>query len=324
MQVRNLVLVVLGAFAAAFLLASGSLAPAQDQQDSAEQENLVFGEENLSFPDEDQSAPAENLTFPADDLTSPDEAPVSANERSDGFGDSRSQKIAVSPVDFPDADFSRAPTEAEPNEDADAASRLGAVSTGTDEPQFAARGTLNGRDTDYYAFSVEGDAQLYLIEAVGPGVNRMTLYESAGRLAYGKGRQDGAGLSIAGAYLAPGDYHVSVEHFRDDGETAYTLRALSLGAPDAHVEREPNDDKALAELLEPGFPRTGLFLEPDDTDHYRFSLAAEQLVRLRIEPPPEIRLYMALYSGTQQLVNRTPDDPGAPIEYTALLQPGDY
>ena len=334
MHAAKLVLIVLGFIAAACFSVSAFSAPQADQQE----ENLTFpnedpaaSNENLTFPDEDQVAPGENLTFPEEDqaassenLTFPDVALEGTADSSDSFRDSGSGNVTVNPIEFPATDFSQAANEMEPNEEPETASKFGAVSTGTDDQQYAAQGTLNGRDTDFFSFSVQDAAQLYLIEATGPGVRRMTLYESAGMLAKGKESKDGARLSISNIYLAPGDYQVSVEHFRDDGETAYTIRAISLGAPDRHREREPNDVVADAEQLKPGIYRTGLFLEPDDVDYYRFSLPAEQLVTLRVEPPPEVRLSFALNDGLRSMGNKSADDPGTPIEYKGLLQPGEY
>jgi len=183
----KLVLIVLGFIAAACFSVRAFSAPQADQQ-----------EENLTFPDEDQAASNENLTFPEEDqaasnenLTFPDEDPASAGDSSDDFRDSGSGNVTVNPIDVPATDFSQAANEMEPNEEPETASKFGAVSTGTDDQQYAAQGTLNGRDTDFFSFSVQDAAQLYLIEATGPGVRRMTLYESAGMLAKGKESKDG-------------------------------------------------------------------------------------------------------------------------------------
>ena len=255
---------------------------------------------------------------PADgSLSFPEDAPA-------GLEPSQPENISFDPLEIPETDFSRASSETEPNEDPEAASPLLEVSTSSDDVQFAARAQLSGRDTDYFSFAVEGEPQLYLIEAAGQGVDRVTLYEAAGPLAQARRHKDEARWTIASVYLAPGDYRVSVEHFREDGETGYTVRAVSLGAPDRNREREPNDDKTIAELIEPGVPRAGFFYEEDDADYYRFSLAAEQLVQLGVEPPPEVRIFFELYDGFRRVVTGSGDDLGVPVQYTALLQPGDY
>ncbi len=47
-------------------------------------------------------------------------------------------------------------------------------------------------------------------------------------IAEGKQHKDETGMSISSIYLAPGDYQISIEHYRDDGASGYTIRAVSL------------------------------------------------------------------------------------------------
>jgi len=312
----KLILVVLGLLIAACSSDKDSPATELTQQTESEDasvpltgadENLTFEDDNLSFATDDGPAASENITF------------------SDGFDNSTEENITFEPIDIPATDFSQAATETEPNQDIETASQLGAIAGSADgNPQFAAQGTLTGRDTDYFSFSVEGEAQLYLVEAIGPGVSRMTLLGAAGRIAYGKSLEDPTGSSLTSIYLAPGDYKVAVEQRTEDSTTSYTVRVVPMGVPDRYREREPNDVIADAESLVPDLPRTGLLVEPDDSDYYRFNLMAEQLVRIRVEPPPDLKLYFALKDNNQNLVSRIAAKAGDTIEYTAMLHPGNY
>ena len=197
MQATKLILIALGLLVAACSSEDSASGPGQDSQlqqdpqggnaqaESVGEENLSFEDGDLSSPEEDGVAAAENISF------------------SDGFQNSPSESISVSPIVIPETDFSQVSTETEPNEDAAAASILSTVSSGDNGPQFAAQGMLSGQDTDYFSFRVEGEAQLYLIEAIGPGVHGLTLFGAAGDIATGYKLKGWVGESITNIYLAP-------------------------------------------------------------------------------------------------------------------------
>src|SRR5690606_5237968 len=54
--------------------------------------------------------------------------------------------------------------------------------------------------------------------------------------------------------------------------------------PPGLLETEPNDDDSRAQRLEPGLVHVGRPSSADDRDHYRFSLAADQYVRVELVP----------------------------------------
>jgi hypothetical protein len=259
------------------------------------------------------------------------EAPEGAalEEAPAGIVDDGPVNITFDPIEIPATDFANAAVETEPNGEEDTATPMSSSSQGAGpaDVHFTATGQLTENDNDYFSFTVEVEPQLYMVEAEGEGVERLTLYDAGGLVRRGmetvkgeSGRQ-----TITNLYLAPGDYRVLVERFRGADALDYALRIVPLGPVDPSVEREPNDDPTVAERLEFGIVRRGLLYEDGDTDYYRFSLASEDLVSLRLDPPPEITPFLALHEGfpTPATQNRGAE-PGMPVEYTALLQPGDY
>ena len=249
---------------------------------------------------------AENLTF-----TAPDEEASAMPE------EPALTAIAVEPYDF-----STAPGEVEPNDEPDQAGTMS-----KDGEQWVARGRLAERDFDWYEFTVEGAPQLWLIEAVGPDVERLRYQNAAGEQKQGALQQDSSRWTIAGLFLTAGHHWLEVWGRGDESE--YTLRAIPLGAPDRWAEREPNDEISRAHLLRFGAPRSGWLFEDDDEDYYQFSLNADEYVELDLVPPAEVTARLTVLemglTGTERTVARLNGrEPGSRLEYRAWLPSGDY
>lgn len=83
---------------------------------------------------------------------------------------------------------------------------------------------------------------------------------------------------IAPVALAAGTYTVKIENPRFVRQD-YTLRLVSMAVPAA--EQEPNESAALATLLTPGQPRTGVLSAEADIDYYRVTFAELTTVTLK-------------------------------------------
>lgn len=252
-------------------------------------------------------AEADNLTFAATD----DDAAVTPEEPA------LPPALAVEPHDF-----SATPGEVEPNDEVDQASAM------TKEgEQWVARGRLAERDFDWYQFTVEGEPQLWLIEAVGPQVERLRYQNAAGEQKQGALQEGSSQWTIAGLFLTPGHHWLEVWGRGEDAE--YTLRAVPLGAPDRWVEREPNDEMSRAHLLRFGTPRSGWLFEEGDEDYYQFSLNADDYVELELAAPPEVTprlmlIEMGLTSSERTVVRYSGREAGERLTYRARLPSGDY
>ncbi|MGB5294807.1 MAG: hypothetical protein WBP34_07640, partial [Thermoanaerobaculia bacterium] len=248
---------------------------------------------------------AENVTF---DRAAPEEQIAPPEE--------------LEPVAVPPSDFSDAPAESEPNNELKEAKPLGRSGD-----HFVARGRLDERDFDWYSFTIEGEPQLWWIEATGDTVYRLAYSSAVERLKEGKREGDTGPFLISNLFLLPGQHWLMVESYEGVGD--YTLRAVPMGPPDPYGEREPNDDASRAHLLRFGVPRTGLIFEADDRDYYHFSLSATDHIELALSPHGELtpRLILSQLSRNRsgkQIFRHSATEPGAEFVYEGLLPPGDY
>ncbi|MEZ5665956.1 MAG: VWA domain-containing protein [Alphaproteobacteria bacterium] len=182
--------------------------------------------------------------------------------------------------------------EIEPNDDAANAGRLA--------DDGAAFGTLDGDDVDAFRFAVDGAAQLWLVQAAGEGLQRLTLYDSTATPVAEASDPDGTALlRIADLPLAAGDYVVEVAG--RDGR--YLLRATATGPanrttdPDAVPEQEPNGSAVDGMALAGGRAVEGRLADAADIDVYRLSLANDTHVRLAIDLPGAVGLQATLSWG---------------------------
>ena len=203
--------------------------------------------------------------------------------------------------------------EAEPNDDFLTASPIDAT--------LGISGRSHLRDEDVLALDVEGDVQLWRIEVTGDQVDYLHwLRAGTDVVAQSSPRCDGTTAVLEDLYLAPGTHRFLVRTC--DGP--YRLTATPLGVPDADREREPNSDEVRAERYAAGERRVGRLTSLEDRDYFRFTLAAPELIDLRLAQPADAVIRVTLYAGGTPLFQGEPMDPGAELHETLSLQPGDY
>ncbi|MFN7956314.1 MAG: VWA domain-containing protein [bacterium] len=200
--------------------------------------------------------------------------------------------------------------EAEPND------------ASADANPLPANGAVHGRwvgaETDAFRLDVTGEPKLWKATLSAPGEIRI-LDGRSGVEAQRKAAPAAPDVEIADLFLLPGPHVVEVA-----GENAsYDLHVEATGVPDPMAEREPNDRPAQAQRIRFGETRKGV-LEGSDRDSYRFSLAAEEHVTLRLEPAPAADVRFTLDWSAPSVERPTAIARGEPLVYDALLAPGDY
>ena len=187
------------------------------------------------------------------------------------------------------------------------------------EPSMVMQGWHEDGDADHYALRVSGEPQRWRLEVTGAGVVSFSQVRITGAPLAAAGQEADGTWVFPDAYLGPGGHL-----FRIDGRGtgAYSLTATPLGPPDPDAELEPNDVDP--EPLPVGTTRTGLLASTSDEDRYRFSVTADDHIRLRIEPPADGSVYVTLTSSTLAIAWATSDAMGAPVELDQLLVPEDY
>ncbi len=218
----------------------------------------------------------------------------------------------------------------------------------------AVRGNLVASEYDFFQFTVEGNPQLWRIQAVGEGIRNLELTNLAGRQMQARGVNVGEKrIRLDNLLLFPGTYFISLL----GQDTDYALRAVSLGPPDellesltpledsveplqeeaelaveddfrviipgprpeGLIEQEPNDVPGSAERLRFDAPRVGL-LPSGDADVYRFFLAAEQYIKFEVTPPKDAQVQISFDSDIRTISSEL----GAVAMYEGLLLPGDH
>src|SRR6185295_17306701 len=145
------------------------------------------------------------------------------------------------------------------------------------------RGRQTFGDTDYFKVTVSGAPQLWLLTATGTRINGLRWVKRDGTdLEDGQVATGNQQAALEDLYLVPGDHWVRV-----DAEGDYNLSLTPLGPPDPNGEVEPNNDSLNAQALPLGTPRTGRLVRDNDLDINRFSVQANERVRLHITPPSD-------------------------------------
>jgi hypothetical protein len=203
--------------------------------------------------------------------------------------------------------------EAEPNDSTASATAL--------DPAILMRGRLAPDDRDYFRATITGSPQLWRLEAEGRDLERLALVRADGtNLATGELSEARDRLTINDLFLIPGEHWIEL----DGPPGEYTIRLTSLGPPDPNAEREPNNETLEAEALAVARTRLGRLSEQNDTDVYRFSLTATERMLFRAEPPPDGGIDMSLWFDGNEVARLSDEEPGAPVLYDAVLEPGDY
>lgn len=194
------------------------------------------------------------------------------------------------------------------------------------EASTTLHGSFDGSDTDYIRLHVEGGLRLWSFEAAGPGLNRLTLYDSTGSAATQANRAEGTTrLRLSRVLLAPGDHLIRLD---GDGGS-WIARSAELGAPKPGEEIEPNDTARDALDLRFGEPNLFWLDASGDIDIYTFRIAATHFARVEILAPPGA-------AASAQLAQDAPFGSGPALEsagaadgrgryvWSGNLIPGDY
>ncbi len=203
--------------------------------------------------------------------------------------------------------------EAEPNDDVLTASSF--------EAERGVRGRSRREDVDVHEVTIEGDPQLWRVELSGPQIDQLAWVRGVNDdVAISRPGCDGQAAVLDDLVLVPGAHRFRVRTC--EGE--YQLRLFPLGPPDTDGEREPNNDDVRAEAYEIGAQRTGRLTTDEDLDHFRFTLAAPQLIHLRLTQPNDAQIDLRLYTGGTEVFRQYAPEPGADLELDLWLLAGDY
>lgn len=204
--------------------------------------------------------------------------------------------------------------ETEPNDAAAAASPLVPDGDG-----YSGSGRLSYQDVDHFRVTVSGEPQLWLVAVDGDGLAQVDLLDSAGA-AVMRAAPVETGFALVDAYLVPGDHVVRVSGSQGD----YQVTLTPLGPPDPHHEREPNDGVDRSQPLRLMEERTGRLPTTADVDVYRFSLHGQTYLQTSVAVPADGAYTMSIAWQESEIAALTSIEPGAPLEFRGLLEPGDY
>ncbi|MCB9947241.1 MAG: VWA domain-containing protein [Rhodospirillaceae bacterium] len=214
--------------------------------------------------------------------------------------------------------------EREPNDTPMTASTL--------SPEGSAFGTLADGDIDDFRLSVDGDSQLWRVQAAGDGLARLTLFDASGTpVVESIAEPGGSLLRLPDTPLTAADYVIEVAG--TDGR--YLLRAAPIGPalstrdPGALPELEPNGAVETAMALTWGRPIEGQLADGADSDVFRLSLPADTHVRLSLTVPGTIAVTGSLAWGESlfQLGRLDTVATGADLAdvvWNGVLPPGDH
>ncbi len=207
----------------------------------------------------------------------------------------------------------KAGMEAEPNDAIEFASGVPANNR--------IKGSFVYGEDDFYRFLVVDEPQLWRFQVIGDDITEVAYYDGAGkqvtRIRPDRGQRR---MRLENMFLLPGQHYLRVTG-RNGG--SYTVLARALGPPDPNGEREPNDSSRMQRLAI-GQTRTGLLVDSDDSDYYRFYLGNWDHVRLTVQPPADGVIDPYVYWYDETLADAKPGGPGEPVTLSGLFPPGDY
>ncbi len=276
-----------------------------------------------------RSGPARRLCL----LRLPDSGDANPNPRelscSDGAEVAKLTGLLLQPADYlltvsgipsPDdpyylrVDTSVAPVagyETEPNDTPDLATVM--------SPDTSLSGRLD--NTDHVRVHIDGEPQLWQVEARGPEVR--LLWERTDGVGLGVGTDpDGSGgrSVLTDVYLIPGDHW-----FRLDGTGEYTLDLVPLGPPVPGGELESNDE--LSDRRTAAHGRLGHGPHRNSRGHRRLRLLAgrDRACPVRLEPPPGAMLWLYPEGDTASIASaRATPSAGEPIDLDLVLPAGSH
>ena len=202
--------------------------------------------------------------------------------------------------------------ETEPNDEVATASAF--------DPELGTRGRSTRYDWDSHAVTIEGEPQLWTVTMAGDQVDQLLWVRSGDVLAASQPGCRGEPAVLDDIILVPGTHRFRVRACDSD----YSLSMTPLGPRDPEGEREPNGDELRAERYQLGERRIGRLTSPEDYDRFRFTLAGPEVVRLRLEPPPDGSIDVRLSTGNTEIFRQETREAGAELETELLLDGGDY
>ncbi|MET0773251.1 MAG: hypothetical protein ABWZ82_09220 [Candidatus Limnocylindrales bacterium] len=204
--------------------------------------------------------------------------------------------------------------ESEPNGSTDQATPM--------LPEHPMAGRSSHDDDDFFALTVTGEPQLWQLDVTGHGLDHVSwVHRDGSDLVAADVTNDRDAATISDLYLVPGRHWFKVGGV-DDGE--YRFAFTPLGPPDPDAEREPNNAPLRAGPLRVGTQRTGRLVDGADIDVFRFTLDTQDHVRLDLVPAADGAVRMRLESGALRFADISAREPGTPITWDGVLQPGDY
>ncbi len=201
--------------------------------------------------------------------------------------------------------------EAEPNDDFSSASPFSA--------ELGVRGRSSREDPDFHRVDIEGEAQLWRVEASGPELERLSWIRGGAEVLAATPDEDGM-AQLVDLYLVPGRHLFRVRTLGGD----YRLEMTPLGPPDPDAEREPNNEQVRAQAYDIGERRTGRLVTAEDLDNFRFTLAAPEHLRLSLEQPPDALIQLRLQDSDAEIYRAQAAEPGGTLDLDLWLRPGDY
>ncbi|MBN2056374.1 VWA domain-containing protein, partial [bacterium] len=217
-------------------------------------------------------------------------------------------------IRFQPRDTTPADHEVEPNDRFEFAAGMGS--------RRRINGGFNGREKDFFRFTITGPPVLMAIAAEGTGIQSMEFYNAAGQMLSRTPFNASTGRAeLTNLYLHEGSHWVAVKGEAGD----YSIAVRSLGPLDPSREREPNDDASRAMPVAPGMACTGSLLDGDDVDSYRFFLAAEEHLFLTAIPgESSSNLALELFWAGLMVLRAYPPEAGGVVEIDTMFPPGEY
>ena len=186
------------------------------------------------------------------------------------------------------------------------------------------RGRTGASDPEFLDIRIDGETQLWRAEATG-AIDQLAWVRGDRTVAESRPYCSGAPAVIEDLYLAPGTHRFYLDGCSDDelAKDDYTLTLMPIGLPDPDAEREPNNDEVRAEPYRIGERKVGRLTSDEDTDIYRFTLAAPTGLHLRLTQPAEAETAVRLSSG-QEIWRVEAMGEGGLLEADLWLEAGDY
>lgn len=187
----------------------------------------------------------------------------------------------------------------------------------------AAKGHFNGKETDFWRFTVAGEPQLWRAQLQGEDVFELYIKNNYGDTIQSVRGSNSNRIRLESLFLVPGEYFLAASGTDSD----YTLLLRPLGPPDPDAELEPNDDLQNALPLAFGQQRNGFMPDKADNDRFQFALAGPEHIKLKAKSPADGAIYGSLNIGDDnQKVSSIYPRPEAGLElvWDAWLPAGDY